>query len=111
MNKLIAQNTLMSIVASILIACGAATKPTPEEPIGIVPPEAEAPVVTQCTEPRPEMCTMQYLPVCANVAEAPVCKPGMACPAVIMLKKKTYSNSCSACSDPKVRSYSEGECA
>lgn len=111
MKKLIMNGVLMGIVVSILIACGASTKPTPEEPIGIVPPEEHTSVVTQCKDPRPEMCTMQYLPVCGNVAEAPVCKPGMDCPAVIMMKKKTYSNSCSACSDPKVRSYTEGECA
>ena len=111
MKTYIWQTILMAVVAGFLASCMGATKPAPEEPIGVVPPEEHTSVVTQCKDPRPEMCTMQYLPVCGNVAEAPVCKPGMACPAVIMMKKKTYSNSCSACSDPKVRSYAEGECA
>jgi len=52
--------------------------------------------LTRCTEPRPEICTMQYLPVCANL------KDGSA---------KTYSSGCSACSDVNVVSYMPEECA
>lgn len=50
---------------------------------------------TACVEPRPEVCTMNYMPVCAtqNTEEY-----------------KTYSNACSACADSKVVSYAEHAC-
>ncbi len=40
-----------------------------------------------CTDPRPEICTQNYAPVCG------VHKDG---------SRKTYSNGCSACSNPDV---------
>ncbi|MDX2505383.1 MAG: hypothetical protein QNL62_13030 [Gammaproteobacteria bacterium] len=46
--------------------------------------------VTECTEPRPVVCTMDYTPVCA------LNKDGVL---------KTYSNGCGACSNPDVVSY------
>jgi hypothetical protein len=49
----------------------------------------------QCSEVRPEMCTMDYNPVCGNLPDGSF---------------KTYSNGCNACSDLKVISYSLGEC-
>jgi hypothetical protein len=49
----------------------------------------------KCPELRPEMCTMDYTPVCGNLSDGSF---------------KTYSNGCNACSDPKVTSYSQGEC-
>ena len=51
--------------------------------------------VTACEEPRPEVCTMDYRPVCGNLADGSV---------------KTYSNGCGACSDANVSSWVEGEC-
>ena len=48
-----------------------------------------------CPEERPEMCTMDYNPVCGQLSDGSF---------------KTYSNGCNACSDPKVISYSQGEC-
>ena len=48
-----------------------------------------------CTEPSPEFCTMNYLPVCGVRADH---------------TSKTYSNDCSACSDSKVVGYNVGEC-
>jgi hypothetical protein len=48
-----------------------------------------------CRDPRPEVCTMEYDPVCG-------------------LKKDrspaTYSNACEACADPMVLGYFQGEC-
>jgi hypothetical protein len=49
----------------------------------------------KCPEVRPEMCTMDYNPVCGSSSDG---------------SSKTYSNGCNACSDPKVTSYSQGEC-
>jgi len=50
---------------------------------------------TVCEEPRPQVCTMDYRPVCGNLADGSV---------------KTYSNGCGACGDAKVTSWVEGEC-
>ncbi len=47
-----------------------------------------------CQEPRPEVCTMQYDPVCAEVAGELV----------------EYGNACSACGDPAVSAYQIGAC-
>ena len=54
--------------------------------------------ITICTEPRPEVCTMDYTPVCGlrNVAGKE--------------ERKTYSNACSACSDPTVIGYKKDTC-
>jgi hypothetical protein len=52
-------------------------------------------VYTVCTEPRPEICTMQYDPVCAQMKDG---------------ARKTYASDCSACSDQLVVGYSPDEC-
>jgi hypothetical protein len=48
-----------------------------------------------CPEPRPQVCTQDYRPVCAMMHDGSF---------------KTYSNGCSACSDPAVTGYREGAC-
>ena len=48
-----------------------------------------------CTDPRPEVCTRKYLPVCARLQDS---------------DSKTYSNGCTACSDPNVIAYYDGAC-
>jgi hypothetical protein len=48
-----------------------------------------------CEEPRPQVCTMDYRPVCARLSDGSV---------------KTYSNGCSACGDASVSSWTEGAC-
>ena len=53
------------------------------------------PPIKPCAS-RPEMCTMDYTPVCAKRAIEP--------------EWKTYSNECNACSDPNVEGTREGEC-
>lgn len=50
---------------------------------------------TICTDPRPEICTMDYRPVCAERKDD---------------SHKTYSNGCNACSDHEVIGYIEGSC-
>ena len=52
---------------------------------------------TRCTEPRPQLCTMQYLPVCASTVDASA--PGT-----------TYANACAACADPAVAWHRPGTC-
>ena len=48
-----------------------------------------------CPDERPQMCTMDYRPVCGTSESGAL---------------KTFSNACGACADVTVRGYSEGEC-
>jgi hypothetical protein len=48
-----------------------------------------------CGENRPEICTMEYVPVCAELDDG---------------TRKTYSNACSACSDKDVVRYQINPC-
>ena len=48
-----------------------------------------------CPEERPEMCTMQYDPVCAELSDG---------------SRKSYSTDCTACADKNVVGYKSGEC-
>lgn len=50
---------------------------------------------TICTDPRPQVCTMDYRPVCAEREHR---------------SRKTYSNGCTACSDHSVTAYADGPC-
>jgi hypothetical protein len=55
--------------------------------------------MTECTEPRPEICTMDYTPVCGLQRVSGT------------EQWKTYSNACSACSDFTVIGYKKDACA
>jgi len=48
-----------------------------------------------CIEPRPRICTMEYVPVCASLKNNGF---------------KTYASGCSACSDINVIKYKAGQC-
>jgi hypothetical protein len=48
-----------------------------------------------CTEPRPEVCTMEYKPVCARLEDG---------------SQQTYSNGCGACADERVVAWRERAC-
>ncbi len=50
---------------------------------------------TVCTDPRPQICTMDYRPVCGEDSNG---------------TRKTYANGCTACSNPAVTSYTDGPC-
>ena len=51
-------------------------------------------LVTQCTEPRPQVCTMEYAPVCADLLAG---------------GRKQYASACNACADDAVSGYLNGE--
>lgn len=51
--------------------------------------------VIYCGDKRPEICTMEYVPVCADLKDG---------------SSATYSNACSACSDVNVVRYQAGPC-
>ena len=57
--------------------------------------EATGSATNLCEEPRPQVCTMDYRPVCGTLGDASV---------------KTYANGCGACGDANVVSWIEGEC-
>jgi len=49
----------------------------------------------QCSEPRPEVCTQHYQPVCGFEHDD---------------NHKTFPNACTACSNPEIVSYYDGKC-
>jgi len=51
--------------------------------------------MTICKEPRSQICTREYNPVCAKLQDGSV---------------KTYSTGCTACSDAKVIGYRAKQC-
>jgi len=51
--------------------------------------------LVMCEEPRPQVCTNEYNPVCANYNDG---------------SKKTGSTGCTSCSDPEVVGYVMGVC-
>jgi hypothetical protein len=53
------------------------------------------PASTQCRDPRPMVCTMEYRPVCATLVSG-----GTA----------TYPSGCNACADIVVDSWTDGPC-
>ena len=76
----------LAIAAVALVACASGTPPQEV-------PDTKA--LTPCTEPRPQLCTMDYQPVCGQL------KSG---------EFKTYSNGCNACTEPTVNGYRKGAC-
>ena len=88
------------LVAVVVMLAGCET--TPESP----PPEPERLVDVECQDPRPEVCTFQYEPVCGLVDTGTRCVTAP-CPAS---EWRTFSNGCNACSNAKVIGYREGAC-
>ena len=70
------------------------------------PPKAIEPKITQCTDPRPEMCTREYMPVCATKDTGVRCVT-TPCPST---EEVTYPTGCTACSDAAVIGYRQGQC-
>lgn len=87
----------LMLLGAILAAC--ATQPTTIA-------NKSTPVFTNCPEQRPDICAMDYLPVCAT-SDAGVRCVTLPCPST---EQKTFSNACSACADIKVIGYSADEC-
>lgn len=84
----------LAAAAALLWATTACVAPEPVEPKVL-----SADDLVTCTEPRPQICTMQYDPVCARIGEGD------------KAQWKTYASDCSACSDPEVTAYTPGgEC-
>ena len=77
-----------AILSALLLLVSCATHRIDQIPPGAV----------QCTEPRPEICTMDYTPVCATIDNGTRC----ATTPCESTETATYANACSACADPAV---------
>lgn len=92
-------------VVALLMSFGALLNGC-QSPAQAPEPAPEQLVETQCQDPRPEVCTFQYQPVCALVDTGTRCVT-TPCPAS---EWKTMSNACTACSNLDVMAYREGAC-
>ena len=81
------------ILFSIAFFCLSCSVPVSNKPAAS---QSDSQVFTHCTEPRPEICTREYNPVCATLNTKN--------------QQKTYGNGCSACADPAVTKYRPGPC-
>lgn len=77
------------IIAALGLLAGACSTPTSEDAA------APAPGLTPCEDPRPQVCTANYDPVCGRLHDG---------------SDKTYANGCSACGDPAVSGHRPGAC-
>ena len=69
----------------LLILCAGCSTNEPSSPS----------LVELCEAPRPQVCTMEYMPVCATLIAGAV---------------KDYSSGCNACADDAVASFVPGTC-
>lgn len=83
---------LAVILILLLAGCGTSQPSAPPQPPD-PRPEENSPV--QCSSPRPQVCTMEYNPVCAQLADGAV---------------SVYSSPCNACADDSVTGYLPGAC-
>jgi hypothetical protein len=77
-----------ALICISMLSCTMVSRQKPESKI-------VDPGLTICPEIRPEVCTMDYQPVCAQLRDSGF---------------KPYSNGCTACSDQNVTAYSDGAC-
>ncbi len=78
---------LLSAVALLTLLTGCLSSPPPQ-------PTLQS-TGSVCQDPRPQVCTMEYAPVCATLAAG---------------GKKTYSSGCNACADDAVSAFEQGPC-
>lgn len=85
-------------------ACGSACPPDAEMCMDVCSMICETPKTVVCSpEQREQICTKEYVPVCALVEVQCITTP---CEPV----EQTFGNSCSACSEQNVISYQQGAC-
>ena len=83
---------LFSLVSLGVLAVGCATD---SEEKNDMLDEPGALDIILCEEPRPQVCTREYDPVCATLQDGTT---------------KTGSTGCTSCSDPQVVGYRKGAC-
>jgi hypothetical protein len=84
----------------LCISCSTATISGPENK------QQDVTRFTQCEDPRPEICTREYIPVCAIKFTGVQCLT-TPCPST---EEKTYATGCTACADNNVIEYKPGAC-
>jgi hypothetical protein len=72
----------------------------------VAAPSPSSPGYVACEEPRPEICTHEYRPVCASVDTKIRCITAP-CPST---GPREYPNGCAACTDHDVFGYVPGTC-
>ena len=88
--------TTISILIGCLVLVSCATHRVDQIPLKAV----------QCADPRPQICTMDYTPVCATRDSGSHC----ATTACEPTETATYANACMACADPAVRYHLPAAC-
>jgi len=79
----------------------------PLEVDGVVEATDIEPPFTECdVNNRPQMCTLEYQPVCGKIDTGVRCVKAP-CPSS---KQKTLANACAACAADKVIGYTLGQC-
>jgi len=90
---------LMKNIPWLMLLLLSACQSTPEKHVGALENRTEVPEkrsdLSYCSEPRPQICTMIYKPVCGFDKND---------------QSKTYASDCTACSDSEVVAYRKGEC-
>lgn len=81
----------LSVFVGIALISGCASAVEKQPPVSST---SENCVV--CKDPRKDICTREYRPVCGRLSNGSV---------------KTYSNPCTACSHAEVVSYTPGPCS
>ena len=93
-SAIVTKSFLLAIYAMLLSGCNTESQEGPQS------------ARIECTDPRPEMCTQHYDPVCATRDSGVRCVT-TPCDST---ETATYPNGCMACADPDVISYVEGLC-
>ncbi len=74
---------ILTFVLAVIVSCTSA------------PDDVADPTWSTCTDPRPEICTREYDPVCAQHSDG---------------SWQTHATGCTACSDAEVIGYRAGAC-
>ncbi|MCG6939424.1 MAG: hypothetical protein LJE83_14790 [Gammaproteobacteria bacterium] len=81
------------VLSSVLLTVACSTSNNEKNDINIEPGALD---IILCEEPRPQICTREYNPVCAKLQDGSV---------------KTYATACTSCADSKVKGYTTGACS
>ena len=95
-------HSLLVAVLAVALCMGAGCQPPQSAPSSVE--DARDPV--ECVDPRSPICTQDYLPVC-GLRDTGIRCVTTPCDSA---EWKTYSNACTACSDPNVEHYRPGAC-
>ena len=93
---LVSALTMAMWITSTAGGCAGEDRRTEPPTSGEIRRESPKPAdATPCTDPRPEVCTQHYDPVCGERDDG---------------SRQTYSNACAACADTRVGAHRPGDC-